>query len=278
MDWYRQNGRHTLPWRLTRDPYAILVSEVMLQQTQVERVLPYYAEWLGRWPTFASLAAESPAEIIRAWRGLGYNRRALNLHRLAVEVAHRYGGELPRSERQLRSLPGIGECTAAAVRSFAFEEPVAVADTNIGRVVARAVLGAASQRDVPAPQMAAALTALVPNRDVRAHNLALMDLGAIVCSARQPRCEACPLAQVCGWRQAGMPAGATPGATVARFESTARFARGRIIDALRVAPATTAELQAALPSAHHGRLDSYLQGLCKDGLISEQDGRWQLPS
>ncbi len=278
MDWYRQNGRHTLPWRLTRDPYAVLVSEVMLQQTQVERVLPYYRQWLERWPTFTSLAAESPAEVIRAWRGLGYNRRALNLHRLAVEVAHRYGGELPRAERDLRSLPGIGEYTAAAVRSFAFEEPVAVADTNIGRVVARAVLGAASQRDVATAQMTAALAALLPNRDVRAHNLALMDLGATVCSARQPRCEACPLAQRCGWRQAGMPPAAAIRTTSPRFESTARFARGRIIDALRVAPATAAELQAALPSAHHGRLDSYLQGLRKDGLISEQDGRWQLPS
>ena len=133
LRWYRENGRHGLPWRLTRDPYAVLVSEVMLQQTQVDRVLPYYTAWLERWPDFGALAAAPAAEVIRAWRGLGYNRRALNLHRLAAAVVQSNGGELPPGARFLLALPGIGEYTAAAVRCFAREERVAVAPAHHAR-------------------------------------------------------------------------------------------------------------------------------------------------
>lgn len=277
MRWYRASGRHDLPWRLTRDPYAVLVSEVMLQQTQVERVLPYYDAWLERWPDFAALAAAPVAEVIRAWRGLGYNRRALSLHRLAIAVVGQHEGELPTDARALLALPGIGEYTASAVRCFARGEQVRVADTNISRVVARAILGAASQRDVPARALAETLDSLLPARNARDHNLALMDLGALVCTARSPACAACPLEATCAWRAAGHPAATSTARPTPRFETTARYARGRIIDALREAPAATHELTAMLPVPHHERVATYLHALQRDGLIREESGAWQLP-
>ena len=147
--WYREHGRHELPWRLTRDPYAILVSEVMLQQTQVERVLPYWRRWMQRWPAFPSLAAASPAEVIREWRGLGYNRRVLALQQAAVVIVEQHGGEL-RTGVRMRELPGVGPYTESAIRCFAWGEQVPVADTNIARVVARTVLSVTSQREAPA--------------------------------------------------------------------------------------------------------------------------------
>ncbi len=278
MAWYRDNGRHGLPWRLTRDPYAVLVSEVMLQQTQVERVLPYYAAWLERWPSFTALAAATPADVIREWRGLGYNRRALNLHRLAVTVISEHGGELPASPAALRKLPGIGPYTAAAVQSFAREQPTTVADTNIGRVLARAFFGTPTPHDVPARSLSKAAEALLPSRDVRHHNLALMDLGALVCSSRAPRCGECPVARVCAWRGSGYPPGEAARNPAPRFEHTARFARGRIVDALRAAPATAAELAAMLPAHHAERIRHYLEALEKDTLIAPAaDGLWSLP-
>jgi A/G-specific adenine glycosylase len=278
MAWYRENGRHGLPWRLTRDPYAVLVSEVMLQQTQVERVLPYYTAWLDRWPTFAALAAASPAEVIREWRALGYNRRALNLHRLAVAVTQDHGGTLPSSLAALRWLPGIGPYTAAAIQSFAREQRVVVTDTNIARVLARAFFGVASARGVPARALSDAAHALLPSRDVRHHNLALMDLGAMVCTARTPRCGECPVARLCAWKAAGWPPGESTRVPTPKFEHTARFARGRIVDALRTAPATAAELAAMLPAHHAARIGLYLEALEKDALIAPAaDGLWSLP-
>ncbi|MBE0609421.1 MAG: A/G-specific adenine glycosylase [Dehalococcoidia bacterium] len=278
MAWYREDGRHGLPWRLTRDPYAVLVSEVMLQQTQVERVLPYYTAWLERWPTFAALAAASPAEVIREWRGLGYNRRALNLHRLALTVTRDHGGELPASPAALRGLPGIGPYTTAAIGSFAREQRIAVADTNIARVLARAFFGAPTRREVPARALADRADALLPSRDVRHHNLALMDLGALVCGSRAPRCAECPVTRHCAWKAAGYPPGEATRTPTPRFELTARFARGRIIDALRTAPATAAELAAMLPAHHAARIGHYLEALEKDALIAPaSDGLWALP-
>jgi len=165
--WYSENGRD-LPWRHTRDPYAILVSEVMLQQTQVERVIPRYLAWLERWPTAAALAAASPAEVIREWQGLGYNRRGLNLHRAAVRIAADGWPE------DLTLLPGVGPYTAAAVGNFALGRDVLPVDTNVGRVEER-----------------------TGNRFTAAAAQALMDLGATVCLARVPRCGACPLAEPC---------------------------------------------------------------------------------
>jgi A/G-specific adenine glycosylase len=147
MRWYREHGRHHLPWRRTRDPYAVLVSEVMLQQTQVDRVLPYYQRWLTRWPTIGALAAAPASELIREWRGLGYNRRALNLHRAALAVSA-LGSGLPTNERELKRLPGVGSYTAAAVCCFAGGANVVVSDTNIARVAVRVVCGEATVRDI----------------------------------------------------------------------------------------------------------------------------------
>jgi A/G-specific adenine glycosylase len=275
--WYRANGRHSLPWRLTRDPYAVLVSEVMLQQTQVNRVLPHYQAWLERWPTFEALAAAPTAEVIRQWRGLGYNRRALNLHRLAIAVTEQHGSVLPLGST-LRSLPGIGAYTEAAVRCFAFGETVPVADTNIARVLARLLCGAPSDTDLAPREVTNAALALLPARDGRAHNLALMDLGALVCTARSPRCEDCPVRRMCAWRAHGRPDSSNRRPPAARFESTSRFARGRIVDYLREAPATEVELEAALTVEHRPRLSLYLATLAADGMVARNsDGSWSLP-
>ncbi len=278
MRWYRASGRHELPWRLTRDPYAILVSEVMLQQTPVERVLPYYVAWLERWPTNASLAQAPTAEVIRAWGGLGYNRRAVGLQRAsaAIELA---GGAFPREVNALLSLPGVGPYTASAIASFAFERRAAVADTNIARVLARVVLGAAAQRGVSAFLVTATAECLLPVRNVRDHNLALMDLGALVCTARRPACGACPVRSVCAWRAAGYPAATVPARPSPRFDGTARFARGRIIDALRrLETLSTEEFLELLPEEHHARLGAYLASLEREGmLVQTANGRWRLP-
>ena len=275
MRWYRAHGRHQLPWRLTRDPYAVLVSEVMLQQTQVERVLPYWRAWMERWPTFEALAAAPVSEVIRAWRGLGYNRRAIGIHRTAIAVISQHGGALPEDPRTVQALPGVGPYTESAIRCFAREEPVSVADTNIARVVARTLC--ARQHEVPAAELRQALECLLPEDGVRDHNLALMDLGALVCTARNPRCGNCPVAGLCAWRAAGHPLATNPATAAPKFETTARFARGRIVDALREAPATSAEITAMLPVAHRQRVPAYLAALEKDGLVVEVAGAWSLP-
>jgi A/G-specific adenine glycosylase len=273
--WYAVHGRHNLPWRQTRDPYAVLVSEVMLQQTQVERVLPYYETWRRRWPDFAALADAPLSEVIRAWRGLGYNRRAVALHRLAQLVA---ASGLPEGESALRALPGIGPYTASAIACFAREETVPVFDTNIARVVARTVLGVATQREATARQLAAGSRSLLPARGGRDHNLALMDLGAMVCLARAPRCEVCPVARHCAWNLAGRPVAPTTQKSSPAFESTARFARGRIVDLLRESPRPESEIAAALPGPHRTKVDEYLHALTRDGLARQMaDGAWTLP-
>ena len=279
MRWYHAEGRHALPWRLTCDPYAVLISEVMLQQTQVDRVLPYYEAWLARWPGFNALSEASPAEVIEQWAGLGYNRRALALHRLAVSVTHDYGGELPRDEAALRALPGIGPYTASAVRSFAFEERTSVIDTNIGRVLGRVFSGTATMAEAGQTAVAGAAESLLPRRNAREHNLALMDLGAMVCRARGPVCEACPLVAMCAWHARGRPEAERPPHTTERFEDSARFARGRIVDALRRVPVLSdAELVAILPGRHSERVHIYLRALERDGMVEHTGAGWRLPA
>ncbi|MBA4179269.1 MAG: A/G-specific adenine glycosylase [Anaerolinea sp.] len=277
MRWYAGNGRHALPWRLTREPYAVLVSEVMLQQTQVDRVLLRYQAWLQRWPTAAALAGASLADVIREWGGLGYNRRAVNLHRAARVIAAQ---GFPTTVAGLRCLPGVGTYTAAAVASFAFNEHVAVADTNIARCIARVLLGQPSQRGVSPKVIAAAGSAMLPREDSRSHNLALMDLGAIVCQAKVPRCGECPLRAVCEWRRAGFPADEAARKPAPRFEDSARFARGRIVDALRATQQlSTREIVDVLPPSHHQPLDRYLASLERDGLVARTpSGDWALPA
>ena len=202
----------------------------MLQQTQVDRVRPRYEAWLARWPDAASLAAAPAAAVIREWSGLGYNRRAVNLQRAAREALERFG-RIPIDEERLRSLPGIGPYTAAAVACFAGGRRTAALDTNVARVAARALLGEARARAPYGPPLREAAEAWLPARGARAHQLAVMDLGATICKASSPACEACPLARGCAWLAAGRPDSrpAIPKAEAVPFEATARFARGRIV-------------------------------------------------
>ena len=190
--WYARNAR-VLPWRGVADPYAVLVSEIMLQQTQVERVIPKYRAFLDAFPTLRALADAQPADVIRLWAGMGYNGRAVRLHKLAREVVERHDGELPRTVDELRKLPGIGPYTAAAVASFAFGEPVAVLDTNIYRVLSRAVHGITAPSRNAIHPLAESLLPKPDNPISPADwHQALMDIGATLCTARQPRCMLCP--------------------------------------------------------------------------------------
>jgi A/G-specific adenine glycosylase len=197
LAWYRAHGRD-LPWRRTDDPYHILVSEVMLQQTQVDRVLPKYQEWLEKYPSLAALAEADEGDVTQTWRPLGNNIRPRRLHAIARESVARYGGALPSDEETLLSFKGIGAYTAGAIRSFAFRQRAAILDTNVARVLFRVFV---TEGDVKAhatrKQLWAISEALVPHKHVFDFNQALMDLGATVCVARKPRCEACPMKRSC---------------------------------------------------------------------------------
>jgi A/G-specific adenine glycosylase len=197
LHWYRAYGRD-LPWRHTDDPYHILVSEVMLQQTQVDRVLPKYHEWLEKYPSFEALAAAPEHDVAETWRPLGYNIRPRRLHAIAREAVEKYGGELPSDEDTLLSFKGIGEYTSGAIRSFAFRQRAAILDTNVARVLFRVFVG---KGDLKAHAMRRHLWSmsrlLIPRKDVFDFNQALMDLGATVCVARKPKCESCPMTKLC---------------------------------------------------------------------------------
>jgi A/G-specific adenine glycosylase len=197
LNWYRKHGRD-LPWRKTDDPYHILVSEIMLQQTQVDRVLPKYAEWLERYPSLAALAGAPLDEVSAAWYPLGYNIRPKRLHSIAREAVERFGGELPSDEATLRSFAGIGDYTVGAIRSFAFRERAAILDTNVARVLLRVFIGGGSPKAHAMKRRLWQLSAaLVPHRQVFDFNQALMDFGATVCVARKPKCLLCPLRRMC---------------------------------------------------------------------------------
>ena len=197
LAWYRANGRE-LPWRRTDDPYHILVSEMMLQQTQVDRVLPKYREWLARYPSLAHLAAAPVGEVAEAWRPLGYNIRPRRLHAIARESVTRFGGALPSDEATLLSFQGIGAYTAGAIRSFAFRQRAAIVDTNVARVLFRVFVARGNPKaHAMKRRLWAVSTALVPHRHVFDFNQGLMDLGATVCTARKPRCPICPVAAMC---------------------------------------------------------------------------------
>ena len=197
LDWYRRNGRD-LPWRKTSDPYHILVSEVMLQQTQVDRVLPKYAEWLEKYPSLEALAAAPETDVAATWRPLGYNIRPRRLHAIARESMARYGGQLPSDGDTLRSFKGIGEYTAGAVLSFAFGQRAAILDTNVARVLFRVFIG---RGDLKAHAMKRHLwdvsRTVLPRRQVFDFNQALMDFGATLCTARKPKCLICPMRPSC---------------------------------------------------------------------------------
>ena len=197
LAWYRSNGRD-LPWRHTSDPYHVLVSEIMLQQTQVDRVLPKYEEWLEKYPSLAALAAAPVEETVETWYPLGYNIRPRRLHAIARESVERYGGELPGDRDILKSFKGIGDYTAGALLSFAFGQSAPILDTNVARVLFRVFVGrGAPHRHAMRRRLWRLSAALVPRRDVFDFNQALMDLGATVCVARKPRCLICPMTRMC---------------------------------------------------------------------------------
>jgi A/G-specific adenine glycosylase len=272
LEWYAGHARD-LPWRSPgTSSWAVLVSEVMLQQTPVARVEPVYRAWLERWPTPAALAGEPAGEAVRAWGRLGYPRRALRLHAAATEVRARHGGELPTTYAGLRALPGVGDYTAAAVASFAHGARHAVLDTNVRRVLARAVGGT----EQPAPTLTAAerarAEALVPDEPAVAARwaVAVMELGALVCTARTPRCGGCPVAARCAWRLAGAPAYDGPARRVQPFAGTDRQVRGRLMAVVRDrdpadGPVGAAELAAVW--ADDAQRDRALATLLADGLL-----------
>ena len=235
IDWYADHARD-LPWRgESATPWSVLVSEFMLQQTPVARVLPAHEAWLERWPTPASLAEESTGEAVRMWGRLGYPRRALRLHAAAVAITDRHGGQVPSAYDDLIALPGVGDYTAAAIASFAFGRRHVVLDTNVRRVLARAVSAAEfPARSVTASERALA-TGLLPDDDATAATwaVAVMELGALVCTAAKPRCEQCPVAELCAWRLAGHPAYDGPPRVAQTWAGTDRQCRGRLLGVLR---------------------------------------------
>lgn len=238
LDWYAAN-RRDLAFRHTTDPWAILVSEVMAQQTQAVRAADAWTRFMTRFPGPAALAAASPATVIRAWRGLGYNRRALSLRRAAIAIVEEHGGQVPDTLDALLALPGIGAYTARAVLAIAFDQPVAALDVNIRRVLGRAFIGPGAP-DLSPPALQARADRLVPVSASAAWTHALMDIGASLCRPREPRCELCPLRTTCLYRAqptalVGERAGRRPTAPM-RFELTSRWLRGRILDRLRDAP------------------------------------------
>ncbi len=275
LGWYDDNARD-LPWRQTgTDPWAVLVSEVMLQQTPVARVLPAYRAWLQRWPSAPVLAAAPVAEVIRQWGRLGYPRRAIRLHQTATVVTADHGGRLPEDYDALRRLPGVGKYTAAAVSVFAFGSRLAVLDTNVRRVLGRAIRGEAFPPLRLTDAERAAATALLPAEAETAArwSVAVMELGALVCTARRPSCHACPVVAGCAWEAAGTPGADDRPLRRQPYPGTDRQCRGVILAQLREtdAPIPTADAAPGWPAVQRARA---LDSLVADGLVaSTPDGR-----
>lgn len=269
VDWFAVNARD-LPWRRPGfTPWGVLVSEIMLQQTPVARVIPRLEQWLTRWPTPDALAADSPAEAVRAWQSLGYPRRALALHAAAVAISERHAGVVPDDVDALLALPGIGDYTARAVAAFAYGHPVPVVDVNTRRVLARAVHGQGEAGPARTRADLAAMQQLLPSdpADARAFNAGAMELGQTVCVARAPRCDVCPIAELCAWRAAGYPAYSGPAAPKqARYEGSDRQVRGIILRALRHSdePVPAEAIELLWPDAV--QRERSLAGLLRDGL------------
>lgn len=278
--WYAA-GHRDLPWRRPGFPaWGTLVSEFMLQQTPVARVIPALDRWLARWPSPADLAAEPPGEAVRAWERLGYPRRALNLHGAATAIAERHGNVVPASVDDLLALPGVGPYTARAVAAFAYGIRTPVVDTNVRRLLARAVHG---RGEAGPPRTAADLAdmeRLLPLDEdaARLVNAGAMELGQVVCTARSPRCAECPLAEVCAWRAAGYPAYDGPRAAVQkRYEGSDRQVRGLVLRELRGSdtPVPADVIAGVWPDA--GQLARALDGLLRDGLVVRDGTEYALP-
>jgi A/G-specific adenine glycosylase len=269
VDWYAEHARD-LPWRgESASPWSVMVSEFMLQQTPVARVLPAHEAWLERWPTPASLAVESTGEAVRMWGRLGYPRRALRLHAAAVAITDRHGGEVPSSYDDLIALPGVGDYTAAAIASFAYGRRHVVLDTNVRRVLARSVSGDEYPgRSVTAAERALA-TDLLPEDDATAAiwAVAVMELGALVCTAAKPQCAQCPVAALCAWRLAGHPAYDGPPRVAQTWAGTDRQCRGRLLGVLRESdtPVRRARLDAVW--SDEAQRERCLASLVTDGLV-----------
>ena len=276
LGWYAVAGRD-LPWRRPGvSAWQILVSEFMLQQTPVSRVTPVWQEWVRRWPTPSATAAASTADVLRAWGKLGYPRRAKRLHECATVIARDHNDVVPDDVETLLGLPGVGEYTARAVACFAYGQRVPVVDTNVRRVVARVIRGVAdapgSSRDLTG------VAALLPQDETAAHfSVALMELGATVCTAQSPRCGVCPLS-ACAWRAAGHPPSAGPARRPQTYAGTDRQVRGRLLDVLRTnaAPVSRRQLDVAWLTDTDQR-DRALASLLADGLVEQTaDGRYAL--
>ena len=277
--WYRENARD-LPWRAPGfGAWGVLVSEFMLQQTPVARVIPRLDEWLARWPTPAALAADPPADAVRLWANLGYPRRALWLHRAAAQIRDRHDGIVPRDVDALLALTGIGDYTARAVAVFAYGDRHPVVDTNTRRVLARAV-GGRAQPAPPSPRDLEAMGAQLPadRTDAAVFNAATMELGAVICTARAPRCDICPIAHTCAWRAAGYPDTGDDRRKRARYEGSDRQARGAILRALRDCDAHELPQDAVAadwPDAV--QRDRAIDSLIADGLVEASAGALRLP-
>jgi A/G-specific adenine glycosylase len=285
LAWYAVHARD-LPWRRPGcSAWGVLVSEVMLQQTPVARVLPAWQAWLRRWPTPSDLAADAPGEAIRRWGRLGYPRRALRLHQCAQAVVQRHAGEIPGDHAALLALPGIGAYTAAAVASFAFGARHAVVDTNVRRVLTRAVTGAAHAAPALTAAEARLAAGLVPDDPAVAARWAVasMELGALVCTARTPRCADCPVLDQCRWQLDGAPSPAGAPRRGQQYAGTDRYVRGLLLAALRAAEAPVASLALAVAAPDGalrdpGQRERCLDGLVADGLVEPLDGdRYALP-
>jgi len=273
--WFAVHGR-SLPWRATRDPYRVLVSEVMLQQTRVARVVPAWHAFLERFATLADLAAAPTAAVVEQWRGLGYNRRAVDLQRTARAAVDRHGGRLPATLAELEALPGVGPYTARAVLVFAHEAPVAAVDVNVARVVQRAVTG----ERVPPRRRQQVADDLVAD-DPWATAQALIELGARHCTARAPACGGCPVVAACAWHARGNdppdPGLVVRSAATVPFTETDRYHRGRLLDALRAGPVATTDVAAVARTDDPDRARRLADGLVRDGLAAWSTGTLTLP-
>jgi len=278
VQWYAHSKRE-LPWRAPGvSAWQILVSEFMLQQTPVARVAPIWMDWVARWPTPSATAAAGAADVLRAWGKLGYPRRAKRLHECAVAIANDHGDVVPDDVDTLLGLPGVGAYTARAVACFAYRKRVPVVDTNVRRVVARAVQGRADAGNPSTVRDHAEVAALLPNDALAAEfSAALMELGATVCTARAPKCGICPLT-ACAWRDTGYPAGDGPARPTQRYAGTDRQVRGKLLDVLRAsaAPVQRAQLDVVWLTDTAQR-DRALDSLLVDGLVEQTaDGRFAL--